>query len=433
MLGILRDWDLGIFTGIPIFLSMKRALIEKSLRYSYIDGIFASIMVGLSEQFLIPFCLALDGNTRYVAILATLPGFIGSLSQLFTGDLVDRWRSRKEVINIFVLLHALMWVPIILIPYLFNKSQILLIIFTTLYVSLNLFSLPAWSSLISEYIPSRKRGRYFGWRNKTLGFIVVCANFMGGLILWFFRENRITGFTIIFSIAFISRLFSWYFLTRMYEPQYRHIPDARFSFLDFIKRIGESNFARFVLIVGGMNFCVNIASPFFAVYMLRDLGFNYIYYTIVMISATLTSLVMMEKWGRKADQVGNVRILRICALFIPFIPILWLFSHNILYLVAIQVFSGFFWAGFNISASNFIYDAVTPPKRSRCISYFNVINGTGIFLGAILGGVLAPRLPPIQGYRLLTLFLVSGLLRFIPAFSTFIIKEVRTTLPKVLR
>ncbi len=91
----------------------------------------------------------------------------------------------------------------------------------------------------------------------------------------------------------------------------------------------------------------------------------------------------------------------------------------------IQIFSGFFWAGFNISVSNFIYDAVTPAKRSRCIAYFNVVNGTSIFLGAVLGGKLALILPAFNGYKLLTLFLVSGILRIIPAGLSFIIKEVR--------
>lgn len=404
---------------------MTKGLIKKSLRYSYKDGIFAAIMVGFSEQFLIPYCLALDGTARYVAILATLPGFIGSLCQLLSSDAIERLGSRKKIINIFVLLHAFMWIPVIIIPYVFSKNLFLLVIFVTLYVSLNTFSLPAWSSLVSEYIPAGARGRYFGWRNRTLGLIIVVSSFFAGFILWIFRDDKMLGFTIIFGIAFLSRLISWYFLTKMYEPPYRHVPEARFSFLDFIKRTKESNFAKFVLIVGLMNLCVNIAGPFFAVYMLRDLGFSYISYTIVMISATLISLVMMDRWGRHADIVGNVRILKICALFLPFIPILWLFSHNLVYLVSIQIFSGFFWAGFNISASNFIYDAVTPQKRSRCIAYFNVINGTSIFLGAILGGYLVYRLPPVNNYRLLALFLLSGLLRFIPAIGSFVIKEVR--------
>jgi len=404
---------------------MKKGLIKKSLRYSYLDGVFASAMTGFSEQFIIPYCLALSGTSWHVAFIATLPAFIGSLSQLISSEVIEKVKSRKKIINIFVFLHAIMWIPIILIPYLFNKSLILLIIFTTIYISLNSFCMPAWSSLMSEHIPSRKRGKYFGWRNKTLGLLNVSMGFVAGCILWLFKENKVWGFSVIFTMAFISRLISWYFLRKMYEPKYKHKPEAKFTFLDFIKRIKESNFGKFVFIVGMMSFSVNVASPFFGVYMLRDLTFNYIAYIIVIISATVTTFFMMEAWGKIGDLVGNIKIIRICSIFIPFIPVLWLFSNNIVYLILIQIFSGFFWAGFNISVSNFIYDAVTPAKRSRCIAYFNVVNGTSIFLGAVLGGKLALILPAFNGYKLLTLFLVSGILRIIPAGLSFIIKEVR--------
>jgi MFS family permease len=77
----------------------------------------------------------------------------------------------------------------------------------------------------------------------------------------------------------------------------------------------------------------------------------------------------------------------------------------------VQMFSGFAWSGVTLSAGNFIYDAVTPQKRVRCIAYFNVINGVALFLGSSLGGYLATSLPPLLGYRLLGLFALSCLCR----------------------
>jgi MFS family permease len=73
----------------------------------------------------------------------------------------------------------------------------------------------------------------------------------------------------------------------------------------------------------------------------------------------------------------------------------------------VQMWAGFSWSGVTLSAGNFIYDAVTPQKRVRCIAYFNVINGAALFLGSLLGGFLASRLPPVFGHRLLGLFVFS--------------------------
>jgi len=404
---------------------MNPGAVRNSLRYSFKDGLFFSVMFGFGDMFLVPFCIAMNGSAEAVALLATLPAFIGALSQFYTTEAVEAVKTRRTIVTCCVFLQALLWLPIILIPYLFGGSQLVLIAFVVAYTAIGAFCFPAWSSLMSEYIPVRSRGKYFGWRSKACGLVVVGSNMCAGVVLWLFGRGNAVGFTCIFAVALVCRFVSWYYLTRMYEPPYRHAPQARFSFWKFIRQAGRSNYANFVIVVSAMSLAVNISSPFFAIYMLRDLRFNYIVYTVITLSATLTSLVMMERWGRHADVVGNVHVIRTCALFLPVIPVLWLFSHHVLYLIMIQFFSGFFWAGFNMSVSNFIYDAVSPAKRSRCIAYYNVVNGAGIFIGAQLGALLAHRLPQIAAYQIMTLFLLSGLLRLVPAFLTRYLREVR--------
>ncbi len=279
---------------------------------------------------------------------------------------------------------------------------------------------------MSDHIPRLSRGRYFGWRNRLLGTITVICAFLAGFILNIFGKESYIGFAIIFGLACISRFISWYFLTKMYEPPIKITVEHYFNFWDFIKKIKESNFAKFVVYVSSLSFCVNIAAPFFAVYMLRSLNFSYATYMIIVITATVTTLLTINIWGRHADRVGNLKVIRLASFFIPIIPILWLFSHEVYYLVLIQIFAGFFWAGFNLSVSNFILDAVMPEKRTRCIAYFNVINGTAICTGALLGGLLANILPFIFGHRLLALFLLSGVMRGICVMVFLpMIKEVR--------
>ncbi|MBU1766565.1 MAG: MFS transporter, partial [Candidatus Omnitrophica bacterium] len=188
----------------------------------------------------------------------------------------------------------------------------------------------------------------------------------------------------------------------------------------------KSNFAKFVLYAASISFAVSMSGPFFAVYMLRDLNFNYITYMVVTISAIVSTLLAMGIWGKHADVVGNMRVIRLTSFLIPLAPILWLFSHNIVYLILIQLFAGFIWAGYNLSVFNFVYDAVMPEKRTRCVSYFNVINGCAICIGSLTGGFLAKNLPAVFGYKLLTLFLLSGILRAIFVISILpLIKEVR--------
>lgn len=401
--------------------------IRKSLRFSTLDGIFASITQGLSETFITPYALAMKATTAQVGVLSALPNLAGSLSQLLTASVVDRLGSRMALISPCVLLHALMWIPIILIPYAAGSSAIMhLTLFATLYMLLNAFDMPAWSSLMADHVPELERGSFFGWRNRLLGFISVGAAFAAGLLLNSFKGGgAFGGFTIIFTLAFFSRLVSWNFLRKMYDPPLVVHEADRFTFRQFFRRIGVSNFGRFVIFISMMHFSVMLVSPFLAVYMLKDLKFSYAAYAIINLAATITILSVMRVWGLHADRVGNRRVLRLTSSFLPLVPILWILSPNKIYLIFVQIFAGFFWAGFNLSFSNFIFDAVTPQKRTRCIAYFNVINGSAMFSGALLGGALVKYLPPIFGYRILTLALISGVLRAISAIFCSMVKEVR--------
>ena len=160
--------------------------------------------------------------------------------------------------------------------------------------------------------------------------------------------------------------------------------------------------------------------------MLRDLQLSYLTYMALQVCSSFASLVALPLWGKHADMVGNVRVLRLSAFFAALIPVFWLFSHDPAYLMVIQIFGGFCWSGVALSAANFIYDAVSPPKRVRCIAYFNVINGVALFLGSLLGGFLASRLPPLFGYRLLSLFAFSSCCRlFLYLLLSRSFREVR--------
>jgi MFS family permease len=401
--------------------------IRRSLTFSFLDGVFASCMIGLTTDYITPFALVLKATARQIGALSAVPFLASSLTQLKSAALAEKLKHRRRAITIFVFLHAVSLMPIILLPYLFKGQQVLwLIIFVTIFTAFNAVVGPIWLSLMAEYIPAKSRGRYFGWRNKVLSEIIIISMLAAGFILHFFEKNILKGFLVIFSIAFVARLISWYFLTRMHEPPFKIDRGSYFSLLDFIKNIRRSNFAKFVLFVSGLQFCVQLAAPFFSVLMLRDLKFNYVVYTVLITMVSVIQIFTIDRWGRCADKFGNIKVLKFTALVIASLPLWWIISQNRWYLIFAQGLSGFAWAGFNLCAINFVYDAVTPAKRIRCLGYLNVFVGLAVFLGGLLGGYLANVLPNIFGYHLLTLFFISGVLRFLVVlWISGKIKEVR--------
>lgn len=401
--------------------------IEKSLRISMFDGVFASIMSGFTQEYFAPFVILMNATVRQIGILTAVPNLVAALLQIKSADLTERMGSRKKVLNIFVFLQALMLIPMALIALRQGGGVYLFIVLVTLFTAFGAFATPAWGSMMSDLVAEGKRGDYFGWRNMLLGMVTILSMFFAGFLVQYSKIFSVhMGFALLFLLAFIFRMLSWSYLKKMYDPPLTRTVAEGYSFLKFLSRIRGDNFARFVVSIALMNFSVNLAGPFFAVLMLRELHFSYLLYTVITVTASIAIFVTIRRWGRHADRVGNIKIIKATSFLVSAIPFWWLVSLNPVFLIFAQVYSGFLWAGFNLAAANFIYDAVPSPDRIRSIAYFNVINGLALFAGAMAGGFLVQVLPPLFGHRILTLLCISAALRFGVSFLMLSkLKEVR--------
>ncbi len=407
---------------------------QKSLEYSIKDGAAFSIMTGFGEQYFTPLAIELGASNMEIGLLASLPPFIASLPQLFTSRVTAQLKSRRKLILVAVLLQVLTWFPLAAIP-LFDGSNavLLLIFFVSLYFMFGQFANPTWNSLMGDLVNEEARGRFFGMRNKLTGAVAFVSIFLAGYMLSLFsKETVLYGFSFIFLVALVARIISWRYLSLMEDPPMKEEGAVAFSFTQYLKRLRKTNYGRFALYYGLMNFSVYIAAPFFAVYMLRDLHFTYFEYTIATAAMSLTTFLAMTYWGNLADRYGNKKIISLCGTSLAVIPLIWLFSSDLVSVILVQILAGLVWSGFNLSAINMVYDNVRPENRTRVFAYHNILTASAIFIGAIAGAVIAGT---NAGYGIFysgleMLFLISGILRlmtsvlFLPQ-----IKERRTVEP----
>jgi MFS family permease len=383
-------------------------------------------MTGLTQDFVIPFALALKATVSQVALLSGIPGLISALAQLKTPGLVHKLGSRKQLILFAVFLQAVMWMPILAIPYLISNHQVWwLIALFSLCTLCGTLGNPAWGRLMSELVPSGMRGRYFGFRSQILGLTTLIFALIAGAVLNFFSGKAVLGFSLLFGGAMVARFVSWHFLKKMYEPPLTAKRES-FNLAAFFREAESSNLRQYMLLVAAMNFSVNLAAPFFAVYMLRELGFSYLTYMIVIATSALANSLSLTFWGKRADRFGNRRVLALTSCLIPLVPLLWAVSQHLYWLIPVQFLSGFAWGGFTLCSMNFVYDASPASQRTGCLSCFNALNGIALCLGAFIGGYLATHLPPFHNSSILTLFILSGVLRAIAAVVTLpTFKEIR--------
>jgi len=416
---------------------------ERTKKLSVKEAVTASMMDGSGSRYITPYALALGANNTQISLLTAIPSLLGNLLQLLTSKAIEKY-SRKKIIAIGVFLQALMWLPMIGVGYFFFYKQLdsqisssLMIVFYVLFIIFGAFLSPAWNSLMKDVV-GKETGGYFGKRNRIAGAVSLGVMLVSGFVLNYFQgiSDVFVGFLILFGVAFASRLASGYLITKHYDPELKLEKGYYFSFWQFIKKIPQSNFAKFSVFISLIMLATSIASPFFTVYMIRDLKFNYGIWTLISISGSLSALLFMPIWGKFADRFGNMKVLRLTGAFVPLIPFLWLptafivkisLTAVIIYIFIIEFISNLIWAGFNLCYVNFIYDAVTRQRLALCIAYFNILNGIGVFIGASLGALMASINLNFWGLNpLLFVFLLSGIARFI-VYITMMpkIKEVR--------
>lgn len=410
-----------------------------TLKLSVVEGSIWSIMAGFGDMFVQPFAIFLKAGNQAIALLSTMPALVGSLAQMVGAAWTDRLGRRRNFILPFATLQAFLFLPLFLVPYLVPGIAVTSVVWIAALsiIAANVAG-PAWTSMMGEMVPEDRRGDYFGHRSRVIIMAIFGANLLAGGCLFVFQRlhHLWLGFALIFSIACVARLVSTRLLSLHYDPPYRPPPEAYFSFWDFIRRLPRSNFARFALYLALMMGAINVAAPFFAAYMLRDLHWSYAQFTLNNAMSLFTQFFMVRWWGRIGDRHGNRVVIVATSLILPVLPILWLFSTNFYYLLGVQFVAGIGWSGFTIATQNFTLDAVSRHKRARVASYMSILNGMfSLAGGSLLGAWLANHLPSTYRFGALHVtfasslpgvFLISGLLRLLAVWLLLPrFKEVR--------
>jgi len=410
----------------------KDPVVDRSLRHSIRDGVAFSVQVGSGETYFSAFALFLRATAPQVALLSTLPPLLGSLAQIFSAWL-GRFAGRRRLVLTGATLQAALWLPILLVPVLFEGQPITaLLVLLVLYHSANNLSAPQWTSIMRDLVSERRRGRYFGYRTRLTTITTFAALVGGGLILHLLDTSGRTyaGFVVVFLVALIARAVSVYHLRYLHEPV-SETPPPDLHVSHWWRSLVETGAVRFSTYFALMNAAVGISAPFFAVYMLRDLELSYLAFMVLTGTSVFTQFLTLATWGRIADIYGNRLILLVTSMSLPVVPLLWLVTDNFWYLMFCQAVSGFSWSGFTLASGNLLYELVPRSRRAAYVAFHNVGTASGVFCGAMVGAALVLVLPVREVLvsdtgiesNLLYLFVLSGLLR--AAIAALLARRVR--------
>ncbi len=400
-------------------------ILKNTLSLSKKEAMASSAMTATCDNFINAFAIYLRATSLQMGWLTAIPQLAGAFMQL-TSVWLGAFYMRKNIILICAYGQALVLVLMLGLALWHGENSITgLILLVVFYHGLTNLIQPQWRAWIGSIVPQRQRGQYFAGRTRLTMAISLLVFIGGGSLLSLSERAGITwlGFSGLFLVAAIGRIISGRLLARMHDPAPQPSlvePDTFFSTLREIRHsMHDKTFRSYSLFVAGMQGAVAISAPFFAVYMLNDLNFTYLQFSLNSIASIATQFLTLSMWGRVSDQHGNRIIMLGCSVAIPIVPMLWMVMPNFYYLLLVQIISGVVWSGFNLSTSNYLYDI--RPHHTNFATYAAVQSGICailVFIGAVGGGLLASRSLVIRdsfhlplGSPLFLVFLISGLIR----------------------
>jgi len=249
--------------------------------------------------------------------------------------------------------------------------------------------LPAWVSLTADIVPLKWRGRYFGSRNFAMGLMGMATTLVVGQLIT--QAGSPLGYQLTFGLAFATGLASTFSFSRLREPpapplSFPTTPAPRPSLLQHFRAHPE--FFIFCAVVALWNFSLNVAGPFFNVYVVEGLNGDAGAVGILSVVSALSGLPGQRVFGNLTDRWGPRRVQLLTGLLIPILPLAWVFVRSPWHVIPINLVAGFLWAGYTLASFNLLLTMAPADQRPAYTALYQIVVLASLGSGAAVGGLV---------------------------------------------
>ncbi len=251
--------------------------------------------------------------------------------------------------------------------------------------------IPGWFHLFSKTTPVKLRGRLLAVRQLIGSVLAMAAGSFTILILSAIHFPF--NFALLFIVAFIFMMISFYFLSRLkedeefYEEDLTHTVTNKLRAVKFILKTNVP-FRNFLIADALVAMCIT-ATAFYPVFALKNFNLSASYAGTFTIVSTVGMIVGNLFLGYLADISGhkiNLIILSISSLLASLTAII---ASNIIAYSIVFFFVGIAISVIGISRLSFVTELCSPKERQFYIAMLNTITAPfstfGVVAGAIVG------------------------------------------------
>jgi MFS family permease len=361
----------------------------------FFNGLFAAASDKILLTYITVYLLALGASAQQVGLLSSFSNFAAALLLLPAAMLVERTGERKKTAlmagagsRAVVLLLALlpMFIPI-------SKSLIWILLgMALLREVMNNIGYPGWMALTGDVVPLEGRGRYFGTRNFIMGVAgIITALAVGEAIT---RIGAPLGYQVAFILAVVLGLISLFFFGRIkdFTKEEGSLTVARSNLRQIFSSLrGQKPFILFCVFTAVWNFSINVAAPFFNVYMVDNMQMTAAMIGLVTVVNAVANLLIQRQVGRLSDKWGNRGVMIFFMLLIPLVPVVWgIWVGAYWQAILVEAFSGMLWGSFDLLNFNTLLQKTPQEQRARFSAFYQIVVTLSLAGGAALGSYLFP-------------------------------------------
>lgn len=388
---------------------IPRAGLRRDLWVSTADAAAFSVMVGCGEQYIPAFTLALGLGPVAAGMMVSVPVLVGAVLQMITPLAVARLGTNRGWVLACTTVQAASFVPFAAWAIRGHASLAELLVAASIYWSAGMAGAPAWNTWMGTLIPAGMRTAYFSRRNRLAQFGVFAGFVVAGLILQWGEQRGLTlrAFAVIFVVAAICRVVSTLMLLNCRELPVaadagdvaaagpRATAGGPTTLAHWLRDVGRtlatmsrSPSGPLVAYLCAFAFTAHSSAPYFAPYMLRELGFSYHAFMLVAATGFLAKALALPSLGRLGSRIGSLGLLWVGGLSIIPLSLLWLPSDAVAYLVGVQLLAGACWASWELAVALLFFDAVPHRDRTGVITIYNLGMAIAQLAGAAVGGLV---------------------------------------------
>jgi len=376
--------------------------IQSALKLIIRDGVASQAMGILTGgAFLIAFAVKLGASNFVIGLLAAI-GPLSQLLQLPSIFLVEKIRNRRLITVAAAALSRLCWLIIALSPFIFPaKTAIGVLLILLIAVSaFGAVSGCSWNSWMRDLIPEKIMGSFFSKRMRIATGVGIGVSIVAAVYLDFWKERfadqELAGYSILFLVGFAAGLTGLLFLAKTPEIKMPVIGEKQKILKLLSQPFKDENFRKLIAFMCSWNFAVNLAGPFFMVYMLKRLGLSMSFIIGMSILSQVFNFLFLKIWGRFTDRFSNKSVLAISGPLFIFSILAWTFTTmpekyflTIPLLIVIHIVTGLSSAGVSLASGNISLKLAPKGQATAYLATNTIMNSIAAGIAPILGGKFA--------------------------------------------